>query len=220
MEEQFHCPVTLHKDGTYTVSASIDFGYFTADDLILLGQIAKAHQVDKLSATTAKRISFMNTPAEQVNPLWDALQQAFGERLCRMHGKIVVCPGQAFCRFAMNSLDNHSLAKKVAAISLNYPMTNLKVGISNCPRSCSMTQIRDIGITASANGWTLTVGGNGGLKPGVATVIATGLTDEAVLQLVDRLYRYLQANRQNNERAIRTLERLGADAVKNAILAQ
>lgn len=220
MEQNFNCPATLHKDGTYTVSASIDFGYVTPDDLIILAQLAKKHQVSKMSFTTAKRVSFMDTPADEVNPLWDDLAQTFGNRLCQFHGKIVVCPGQEYCRFAMKNLNNRTIAQKVTEISKKYPMTNLKVGISNCPRNCSMTQIRDIGITAAANGWTLTVGGNGGLKPGVAGVIATGLEEDNVLMLVDHLYQYLQENRQKDERAIRTLERIGLDDIKDAILVQ
>lgn len=219
MEKNFICPATLHKDGTYTVSASINFGYFTPEDLITLAQLAKKHQVSKMSATTAKRISFMNTPADEVNPLWNDLAKTFGDRFCQFHGKIVVCPGQEFCRFAIKDLDNRAIAQKVTEITQKYPMTNLKVGISNCPRNCSMTQIRDIGITAAANGWTLTVGGNGGLKPGVAGIIATGLEEIKLLKLVDRLYQYLQENRQREERTIRTLERIGLEDIKNAILA-
>lgn len=220
MEQNFHCPTTLHKDGTYTVSASIDFGYITPDDMITLAELAKKHQVSKMAFTTAKRISFMNTPAEQVNELWQDLSQTFGNRLCQFHGKIVACPGQEFCRFAIKDFNNRAIAKNVMEISKKYPMTNLKVGISNCPRNCSMTQIRDIGITAAANGWTLTAGGNGGLKPGVAGVIETGLTEERLFQLVDRLYQYLQENRQRDERAIRTMERIGLQNIKDAILTE
>lgn len=220
MEPKFNCPVTLHKDGTYTVSIAIDFGNMTPADFIAVATLANTYHVSKLAVTTAKRISFLNTPAEQVNPLWDAIQQTFGERLHLANGKIVVCPGQSVCRFANKDYDNLSIAKEIAKITQHYSMTNLKIGISNCPRSCAMAHMRDIGVIAAVDGWNITIGGNGGLRPGTGYTLATGLSDEKLLHLIDRFLAYIQENRTKQERTIRTIERIGIESVKAALLAE
>lgn len=69
--EPFKYHVTQHKDGTYSVGVSIDQGYMTPDDFLVLAQLAKKHQVSTLMATTAKKISFMDVNEQAVNPLWE-----------------------------------------------------------------------------------------------------------------------------------------------------
>jgi NAD(P)H-nitrite reductase large subunit len=83
-----------------------------------------------------------------------------------------------------------------------------------------MPRVRDLGVLATAKGWMLTVGGNGGSKPGVGDVIAQDLTDEELLALLDKVYQYLQDNKDGKERSIRTIERLGVDHLKAAVLGE
>ena len=220
MEPAFKCPVTLHKDGTYTVTFSVDFGNFTPDDFIIIAHLAKKYQVNTLSVTTSKRISFMDTPADQINPLWDSLQHAFGERLNNANSKVVVCPGQKYCRYAMPGYDSMTIAKEIARLTLDYPMTNLKIGISNCPKNCAITHVRDMSINAKADGWQFAIGGNGGIRPGDAQTVASGLSDEELLHLLRRFHAYVQKHALPNERAIRMIKRIGFEQVKAALLAE
>lgn len=217
MEQPFNCPVTEHKDGTYTVSFSVDFGNFTPDDFILIAELARACQVKNLAVTATKRISFLNTPAEQVNSLWMSLQNTFGNRL-NAPNKTVVCQGEPLCRFATSGLSARMIASSIDGIIRKYPTIRLKIGISNCPRSCAMSHVRDIGISAAANGWRFFIGGNGGLIPATAQLVAAGLTDQQLLMLVERFYRYVETHALENERTIRMVNRIGFEQVKDALL--
>lgn len=76
----------------------------------------------------------------------------------------------------------------------------------------------DLGVLATAKGWMLTIGGNGGAKPGVGQVIAQDLSEEALLELLDKVYQYFQDNKTGKERTIRTVERLGVEHLKAAVL--
>lgn len=216
--EQFKHHVSQHKDGTYSLGVSIDQGYMTPDDFAVLSALAKKYQVSTLMATTAKKISFMDVAEANVNPLWEELEQAFGPRLCFPKGKIIVCPGSRFCKFATPGKDNHAIGRAVERISQAHDAGKVKVGVSCCQLGCAMPRVRDLGILANAKGWMLTIGGNGGAKPGVGEVIAQGLSDEELLALVDRVYQYLAANKNGKERTIRVIERLGVDHLKAAVL--
>ena len=71
-----------------------------------------------------------------------------------------------------------------------------------------------------ATGKMLTIGGNGGAKPGVGNVIAEGLSEEELLALLDKIYQYFEVNKNGKERTIRTVERLGLDHLKAAVLSE
>ena len=216
--EQFKHHVSQHRDGTYSLGISIDQGYMTPEDFITLSDLAKKYGVTTLMATTAKKISFMDVKEENVNPLWEDLEQAFGSRLCFPKGKVIVCPGSRFCKFATPGRDNHAIGREVERISKAHDAGKVKVGVSCCPLGCAMPRVRDLGILATARGWMLTIGGNGGAKPGVGEVIAQDLTEEELLALLDKVYQYFQENKHGNERTIRTVERLGLDHLKAAVL--
>ena len=216
--EQFKHHVSQHRDGTYSLGISIDQGYMTPEDFTTLSHLAKKYGVTTLMATTAKKISFMDVKEENVNPLWEDLEQAFGSRLCFPKGKVIVCPGSRFCKFATPGRDNHAIGREVERISKAHDAGKVKVGVSCCPLGCAMPRVSDLGILATARGWMLTIGGNGGAKPGVGEVIAQDLTEEELLALLDKVYQYFQENKHGKERTIRTVERLGIDHLKAAIL--
>jgi len=220
MEKSFKHGVTLHKDGTYSMGISINYGYMTPDDLITLGNIAKKYNVTTCMATTAKKLSLMDVREEDVNLIWDEIDQAFGERLSYPHGKIVACPGVEYCKFAFETRNTMAMAKKVEKISLAHHAGKIKVGISACPRGCSMPKTKDLGIIGMANGWSVVVGGNAGGNAALANLVADKLSDEELLVLLDKIYQYFEENRIGKERTVLTLKRLGFEHFKAAVLGE
>lgn len=211
---EFKTHATLHKDGTYAVAVNIDYGFMTPDDLVKITEIAKKYDVTEIMATTAKKISFYNVPEANVNPLWDDVLAAFGDRVRDPKGKIIVCPGKDHCKFAMPGFDGHAMADEIVKISRAHNAGKIKVGVATCPRCCSMAQVRDIAVYASAKGWTVALGGNGGSKPATGTTIATGLSNEEVAALVDKIYTYIEEKKNGNERSAKLLGRIGIDDLK------
>lgn len=210
----FKTNATLHKDGTYAVAVNIDYGFLSPDDLVTIAELAKKHHVTQMMATTAKKVSFYNVAEEEVNPLWDDVVAAFGDRIRNPKGKIIVCPGQGHCKFAIPGFEGHKLADGIVKITRAHNAGKIKVGVATCPRCCSMAQVRDVAVYAGAKGWTVAVGGNGGVLPTAGTRVATGLSDEEALALVDKIYSYIEEKKKDGERTNRLLARLGADDLK------
>lgn len=211
---EFKTQVSQHADNTYSLSINLDHGFMSPDDLLVIADLAKKHNVTKMMCTTAKKISFYNTPEEEVNGLWDDLLEAFGDRLRTPKGKVIVCPGKGVCKFAMEGFDGHKMADDIIAISKAHNAGKIKAAVSTCPRRCSSTQVRDIGVFAAGKGWTVTFGGNGGTKPSAGEVVATGLSYDEAVALVDKLYAYIEEKKDGNERTARLLARLGMDDLK------
>jgi len=58
----------------------------------------------------------------------------------------------------------------------------------------------DIGLVGKKSGWTVLAGGNAGIKPRLADVVAKGLTDDRAYDIAEdviKFYKKLQASRKN-----------------------
>jgi NAD(P)H-nitrite reductase large subunit len=53
--------------------------------------------------------------------------------------------------------------------------------------------IKDIGLIGLKNGWIVMVGGAGGKEPMLGEVIAKGLSDDQIMELVEKLLKYYRA---------------------------
>ena len=94
----------------------------------------------------------------------------------------------------------------------------IKIGVSGCPRCCSESHTRDIGIVATPNGWTVFFGGNAGTRPRFGDLVARDLTADEVVDCAQRLAGYYRSNAKPHERTARFMERIGTDLLKSELL--
>ncbi len=66
----------------------------------------------------------------------------------------------------------------------------IKMAVSGCARECAEAQSKDVGVIATERGWNLYVGGNGGMKPRHADLLAADLDDESLIRSIDRFLIY------------------------------
>lgn len=92
----------------------------------------------------------------------------------------------------------------------------VEMGVSGCAMACGESFVRDIGEQGHKEGWTFIFGGNSGGYPRIGDVLAEELTSER--------WSSLRKNIQNTtrlmvrrERTARFVERIGIDAMKEAI---
>ena len=94
----------------------------------------------------------------------------------------------------------------------------IKVGVSGCPRCCSESHTRDIGIIATPKGWTILFGGNGGTRPRFGDLIARDLSSDEVVDCAQRLAQYYRSNAKPHERTARFMERISVETLKSELL--
>lgn len=90
--------------------------------------------------------------------------------------------------------------------------------MSGCQRECAEAQSKDFGIIATANGWNLYVGGNGGANPRHADLLAKDLSDAELVRLIDRFLMYYVRTAERLERTAPWIERIGFDHVRQVVV--
>jgi NAD(P)H-nitrite reductase large subunit len=100
---------------------------------------------------------------------------------------------------------------------LTFP-AKIKIGISGCPRCCSESHTRDIGIMGTNKGWTVLFGGNAGTRPRFADLVARDLSAPDALDCAVRLSEYYRAHAKAHERTARFMERIGMETLKSELL--
>jgi nitrite reductase (NADH) large subunit len=92
--------------------------------------------------------------------------------------------------------------------------------VSGCARECAEAQGKDVGAIATERGWNLYVGGNGGMRPQHAKLLAEDLDDEALIRAIDRFLMFYVRTADRLERTATWLNKLegGLDHVTAVVL--
>ncbi|MEV7726903.1 nitrite reductase large subunit NirB [Streptomyces sp. NPDC087917] len=200
----------LQKDGSYSVVPRVAGGEITADQVIALGEVARDYGL-YTKITGAQRIGLFGARREQLPDIWRRLGgagfesgQAYGKSLRAVKS----CVGARFCRFGQGDSIQLAIDLELRYRGLRTPH-KFKGGVSGCLRECAEARGKDIGVIATANGWNLYVGGNGGATPRHADLLASDLTTGELLALVDRFLMYYVRTAERLERTAAWVERLG-----------
>ncbi len=196
---------------TYAIAPHIPGGIIT--DFSVLRKIADTAEKFGLKAvklTSAGRFALVGIRAEDVDQVWQELGLSPGAAVGLCVRSIKICPGTTFCR--LGAQDAVGIGLKLDSKYHGYALPfKFKIGVSGCPNNCSESSIKDLGLVGAAKGWRLLAGGfASGLKPRLADVIATGLSDEEALAAIDRVVEwYRQAGKA--KRLGRVIDEIGLE---------
>ena len=177
----------IQKDGSYSVVPRMPGGEVTPDGLIAVGQIAKKYAL-YTKITGGARVDMFGARVEQLPLIWEELIAA-GFESGHAYGKslrtVKSCVGSTWCRFGVDDSVGLAVRLENRYKGLRAPH-KIKFGVSGCTRECAEAQGKDVGIIATEKGWNLYICGNGGMKPRHAELLATDLTHDALIALIDR----------------------------------
>jgi len=204
---------------TYAVVPRIPMGVLTPEILERLAKIARKYNVRIVKITSGQRIALVGIKPEDVENAWNDLEMDIGpaEGLCVHY--VQACPGTETCKFGQgDSLGLGGKIEKMYVGKKDYVPAKTKIGISGCRLCCAESYLRDIGVFAAPDGWTVIVGGNSGGRPRIGDVIAEKLSDDKALALIEKCLDYYSKNAKQRERMPRFIERIGIEAFKKAVL--
>jgi len=177
----------IQKDGSYSVVPRMPGGEVTPDGLIAIGQIAKKYKL-YTKVTGGARVDMFGARVEQLPNIWEELIAA-GFESGHAYGKslrtVKSCVGSTWCRYGVDDSVGLAVQLENRYKGLRAPH-KIKFGVSGCTRECAEAQGKDVGLIATENGWNLYVCGNGGMKPRHAELIASDLTKEEAIRMIDR----------------------------------
>ena len=182
-----HFLANIQKNGTYSVVPRMPGGECTAEQLIVIGEVARDFGL-YVKMTGGQRIDLFGARVEQLPQIWKRLVDA-GMESGQAYGKslrtVKSCVGSAWCRYGVQDSVGMAVALELRYRGLRSPH-KLKMGVSGCARECAEARGKDVGVIATENGWNLYVCGNGGQSPQHARLLAGGLDDETLVRYIDR----------------------------------
>lgn len=165
-----HFLANMQKNGSYSVVPRIPGGEITPEKLIVIGEVARDFGL-YTKITGGQRIDLFGARVEQLPSIWTRLVDA-GFESGHAYGKalrtVKSCVGQTWCRYGVQDSVRMAIDLELRYRGLRSPH-KLKSAVSGCARECAEAQSKDFGVIATANGWNLHVGGNGGATPGTPT---------------------------------------------------
>lgn len=199
----------MQKDGTYSVVPRIAGGEITPKKLGVIAAVAEKYNL-YTKITGGQRIDMFGARLEQLPEIWKELVDA-GFESGQAYGKslrtVKSCVGSTWCRFGVQDSVAMAIALELRYRGLRSPH-KLKMGVSGCARECAEARGKDVGVIATADGWNLYVGGNGGATPAHAQLLAKDLDDATLLKYIDRYFMYYIRTADRLQRTARWQEEL------------
>ncbi|MFB7647366.1 nitrite reductase large subunit NirB [Streptomyces sp. NPDC056084] len=204
-----HFLANLQRNGSYSIVPRIPGGEITPDKLIVIGEVARDFGL-YTKITGGQRIDLFGARVDQLPSIWTRLVQA-GFESGHAYGKslrtVKSCVGQTWCRYGVQDSVRMAIDLELRYRGLRSPH-KLKSAVSGCARECAEAQSKDFGVIATANGWNLYIGGNGGAAPRHADLLAQDLTDTQLVRLIDRFLMFYIRTADRLERTSVWLERI------------
>ncbi len=205
---------------TFTIIPGLNMGLFSPRELEQIVAIINKYNVPMAKLTTAQRLALLGMNEEDQERLKAELKPLTRPVPANGITYVQACPGSQWCKFGTS--DSLALGARIEKLPpLTTPLPGkIKIGIAGCRMCCTEPYVRDVGIFASKKGWTLVFGGNGGGNPRLGDVVAEGLTEDQVIDLMQKCLAVYQQNAKYKSRTARFMERFGIDALKKAVLTE
>ena len=215
-----HFLANIQKNGSYSVVPRVPGGDITPEQLILIGEIARDFGL-YTKITGGQRIDMFGASVDQLPEIWRRLVdggmesgQAYGKSLRTVKS----CVGSDWCRYGQQDSVQMAINLELRYRGLRAPH-KIKMGVSGCARECAEARGKDVGVIATETGWNLYVGGNGGMTPKHAQLLASDLDDEMLIRYIDRFLMFYLRTADRLQRTAPWVESLegGLDHLRDVV---
>ncbi|MFH8787535.1 nitrite reductase large subunit NirB [Streptomyces roseoverticillatus] len=216
-----HFLANLQRNGSYSVVPRVPGGEITPAGLITIGEIARDYGL-YTKITGGQRIDLFGATVDALPDIWRRLVDA-GFESGHAYGKalrtVKSCVGETWCRYGVQDSVGLAIELELRYRGLRAPH-KLKSAVSGCARECAEAQSKDFGVIATSTGWNLYVGGNGGMTPRHADLLAADLDRPALIRTIDRFLMFYIRTADRLERTAPWLERLdgGLDHLRAVVM--
>jgi NAD(P)H-nitrite reductase large subunit len=208
--------ILQNDNETYAIAPHIPCGVVTPDMLRKIADVAEKYEAKALKLTGATRITIVGLKEEDIDSAWQDLELDKGAAVGMCIRSVRACPGTTFCRLAKQDALGVAMELDKQYHAMELP-GKFKMAVSGCRLSCSESWVRDLGLIGEADGWTIVIGGNVGMKPRIAQKVADGLNTEQVMDACKSIIEYYKENAKKGERLGKMIERIGLEPFEQAI---
>ncbi len=216
-----HFLANIQRNRTYSVVPRVPGGDITPEQLILIGEIARDFGL-YTKITGGQRIDMFGATVDQLPEIWRRLVEG-GMESGQAYGKslrtVKSCVGTDWCRYGQQDSVQMAIDLELRYRGLRSPH-KLKMGVSGCARECAEARAKDVGVIATESGWNLYVGGNGGMTPKHAQLLAADLDGKTLVRYIDRFLMYYIRTADRLQRTAPWVEGLdgGLDRLREVVV--
>lgn len=202
---------------TYAIVPRIPCGLLDRSHLRAIADAVEKYDIPIVKLTSGQRIALVGLKEENLNEIYQDLGMDPGRatELCLHY--VQACPGTEVCKFGVR--DSLGLGTRIENLLAGKELpAKLKIGVSGCQFCCAENFVRDIGLLGKKHGWTLSFGGHSGNRPRIGDILATDMSDDEAIQLINKCVDFYKKNARKKERASRFMERIGLKEFKINVL--
>jgi NAD(P)H-nitrite reductase large subunit len=202
---------------TYAIVPRIPGGLLERSHLRAIADAVEKYDIPIVKLTSGQRIALVGLKAEDLQDVYQDLGMDPGKatELCLHY--VQACPGTEVCKFGVRDSLGFGIRVENLLAGKELP-AKLKIGVSGCQFCCAENFVRDIGVLGKKNGWTISFGGHSGNRPRIGDILATDLSDDEAILLINNSFKFYKDHARKKERTSRFIERIGLEDFKKNVL--
>ncbi|WP_386682651.1 nitrite reductase large subunit NirB [Loktanella sp. R86503] len=213
VNERMHS--NIQKDGTYSVVPRMWGGITSAAELRAIADAADKYNVQTVKVTGGQRIDLLGVKKQDLPDIWADLNAAgmvSGQAYAKGLRTVKTCVGTDHCRFGTQ--DSTGLGIRMEkALWGSWTPAKVKMAVSGCPRNCSESTCKDVGVICVDSGYVLHIGGAAGLHIQGTVVMCTVKTEDEVLEHTAAVVQLYREEAAYLERMYKWLDNVGLDHI-------
>src|SRR5499427_201460 len=219
--------VAAHSQPGYaivTLSLKPDAGIpgdATAEQMDAIADLADSYSHGEIRVSHVQNLVLPDVRRADLPALWDRLTAlGLATPNIGLIGDIIACPGLDYCSLAnARSIPiAQRLSERFADPERQREIGELAIKISGCINACGHHHVGHIGILGvekkGEEFYQLTLGGSGDETAAVGEIIGPGFDKEGIVDAVETVIATYKDLRQNGERLLDTVRRVGASPFK------
>jgi sulfite reductase (NADPH) hemoprotein beta-component len=201
-------------------------GDCSSDQMDALADLMDAFHQPEIRVTHEQNLVLPHVRKKDLFALWEKLSSL--ELATPNHGlvtDIICCPGLDYCDLANARSINiaQAIAKRFSDLELQHDLGELKIKISGCINACGHHHVGHIGILGvdrkGVENYQILLGGSGAEDASLAEILGPGFDSEGIVDAVENVISTYKDLRQDGERFLDTVRRLGASPFKEKLYA-
>lgn len=202
-------------------------GDLTADQFDAVAELADRYAFGEVRSTHEQNIVLASVREADLFALWqDARAIGLATPNIGLLTDIISCPGGDFCALAnAKSIPiANAIQDRFDNLDYLFDIGELEINISGCMNACGHHHVGHIGILGvDKNGeefYQVTIGGDQGNQTTLGKVIGPSFAAAEMPDVISSLINNFIDNRQDDERFIDTVRRIGVESFKTRVYAE
>jgi len=201
-------------------------GDATDAQMHLVAELAERFSFGEIRVTHGQNLLLADVEQAAAHELWTALDAAaLATPNIGTLTDMICCPGLDFCSLAnAGSIEVAKLInERFDDYDYLYDLGEIEIKMSGCMNACGHHHVGHIGILGVDKGgeewYQITIGGAAGADASLGSVIGPSVAKAEVAETIARLLSVYVAERQDEERFLDTVRRIGVKPFKERVYA-